>query len=51
MVRNKLAIERYVNLIVLSFLFVQIVLFINEKLSYYKFQSLQVTKRGISEQI
>lgn len=51
MVRNKLAIERYVNLIAISFSFVQIIPFLNDKFSEYKFQSPQTTKHAISDQI
>lgn len=51
MLRNKLAIERYVNLIAISFSFVQIIPFINGKFSSYRFQSPQTTKYAISDQI
>ena len=51
MVRNKLAIERYVNLIVISFSFVQVLPFINDNFSSHKFKSPQATKHAISDQI
>jgi hypothetical protein len=51
MVRSKTAIERYINLIAISFTFVCVLPFITETFSKYKFESPQVIKRLVSERI
>jgi len=51
MVRNKPAIERYVNLIGITFAFVQILPFISRRFEGYQFQSPQVIKRAVADQL
>ncbi|WP_242945097.1 hypothetical protein [Caminicella sporogenes] len=51
MVRSKIAIERYINLIAISFTFVCILPFTTETFANYKFKSPQVIKRLVSERI
>ncbi|SHH44751.1 hypothetical protein SAMN02745135_01654, partial [Caloranaerobacter azorensis DSM 13643] len=51
MVRNKEAIERFINLIAISFTFVSVLPFISNRFSDYKFESPQVIKRMISERV
>ena len=51
MVRNKNAIERYTNLLAVAFTFVNVLPFINNNYSSYKFQSPQVIKHAISAQL
>jgi hypothetical protein len=51
MVRNKKAIERYVNLLAISYTFVSILPFIDQRFEQYKFKSPQRIKRLIAEQI
>lgn len=51
MVRNKEAIERFINLIAISFTFVSVLPFISKNFSDYKFESPQVIKRIISERV
>lgn len=49
MVRNKQAIERYVNLLATAFAFVQVLPFVAQKFSEYQFQSPQTIKRVVSD--
>ena len=51
MVRNKTAIERYVNLIGIAFAFVQVLPFICKRFESYKFRSPQVIKRAFADQL
>lgn len=51
MVRNKLAIERYVNLLSIGFTFVCVLPFIDQRLKNYQFKSPQVIRREISSYI
>ena len=51
MVRNKLAIERYVNLISIGFTLVCVLPFLDKRLEAYQFQSPQVVRREIASQI
>lgn len=51
MVRNKDAIEKYVNLLSVSYTLVSILPFVEEKFKEYKFNSPQRIKRVIAEQI
>ena len=51
MVRNQKAIERYVNLLAIAFAFMQVLPFIHQKYDKYKFQSPQVVKRVVSDQL
>lgn len=51
MVRNQKAIERYVNLLAIAFAFMQVLPFIHQKYVDYKFQSPQVIKRVVSDQL
>lgn len=51
MVRNKIAIENYTNLLAIAYSFVVILPFIHKSFSKYKFQSPQETKNVISYQI
>jgi hypothetical protein len=51
MVRNKLAIERYVNLLAIAFAFVQVLPFISDRFSEYRFQSPQIIKHVVMEQL
>jgi hypothetical protein len=51
MVRNKKAIEHYVNLLVISFAFVQVLPFISSRFRHYRFQSPQMIKRAAAEQL
>ncbi|MBF8984909.1 transposase [Lutibacter sp. B2] len=48
MLRNKAAIERYSNLVAITFTFVSVLPFINESFSKYQFESPQKIKRTIS---
>ncbi|WP_236932638.1 hypothetical protein [Geosporobacter ferrireducens] len=51
MVRNKLAIERYVNLLAIGFTLVCVLLFLDERLKAWQFESPQAIKREIASQI
>ncbi|MPM97810.1 hypothetical protein SDC9_144990 [bioreactor metagenome] len=51
MVRTHNAIERYVNLIGISFAFVQVLPFICRRFEGYKFQSPQVIKHAVADQL
>lgn len=51
MVRNKLAIERYINLLSIGFTFVSTLPFVDQRFESYKFQSPQVIRREISSHI
>jgi len=51
MVRTHNAIERYVNLIGLSFAFVQVLPFICRIFERYRFQSPQVIKHAMADQL
>ena len=51
MVRTQAAIERYVNLISLTFAFVQILPFHCKQFKEYRFQSPQVIKRVVADQL
>ncbi|PRX13406.1 DDE superfamily endonuclease [Orenia metallireducens] len=51
MVRNKKAIERYVNLLAISYTFVSVLPFIDQKFEKYKFRSPQKIKRVLAENI
>lgn len=51
MVRNKTAIERYINLIAICFTFISVLPFITTTFSNHKFESPQVIKRLVSERI
>jgi len=50
MVRNKKAIENYINLLVISYSFAVVLPFINKPFSKYKFQSPQEIKNAIKYQ-
>jgi len=51
MVRNKLAIERYVNLLAIGFTLVCVLPFLNQRLKAWQFESPQAIRREISSQI
>lgn len=51
MVRKQKAIERYVNLLAIAFAFMQVLPFVHHKYYDYKFQSPQVVKRVVSDQL
>jgi hypothetical protein len=51
MVCNKNVIERYTHLLAVGFTFVNVLPFINNNYSSYKFQSPQIIKHGISAQL
>jgi len=51
MVRNKKAIERYVNLLAISYTFVSVLPFIDQKFEQYKFKSPQVIKRVVADKL
>ncbi|OCL26231.1 hypothetical protein U472_09470 [Orenia metallireducens] len=51
MVRNKKAIERYVNLLAITYTFVSVLPFIDLKFEQYKFKSPQVIKRTIADRL
>jgi len=51
MVRNKDAIERYVNLLAISYTFTCLLPFIDRKYAQYQFKSPQLVKRAVGEQI
>lgn len=51
MVRNKDAIERYVNLLAIAYTFTYVLPFIDRRYSEYQFKSPQLVKRAIGEQI
>lgn len=51
MVRNKKAIERYVNLLAISYTFVSVLPFIDQKFEQYKFESPQVVKRVVADKL
>lgn len=51
MVRNKLAIERYVNLLSIGYTFVCVLPFLNQRFRDYQFQSPQVIRREIASNI
>lgn len=51
MVRNKSSIERYANLLSIAYTFVCILPFIDQKFHKYQFQSPQLIKRTVGDQI
>jgi len=51
MVRNKIAIERYVNLLAIAFAFVQVLPFIAPRFYDYQFHSPQTVKRVVADQL
>ncbi|SNY27746.1 transposase, IS4 family [Orenia metallireducens] len=51
MMRNKKAIERYVNLLAISYTFVLVLPFIDQKFDKYKFKSPQVIKRVVADKL
>ncbi len=51
MLRNKVAIERYVNLLSIGFTFVCVLPFLNQRFKNYQFQSPQVIRREIASHI
>lgn len=51
MVRNKEAIERYANLLTIAYTFICVLPFIDPKFQRYQFESPQVIKRAVGEQI
>lgn len=51
MVRNKKAIENYVNLLAIAYSFVVVLPFMHKSFAKYKFQSPQVIKNAIAYQI
>ncbi|MFT9493717.1 IS701 family transposase [Anaerosolibacter sp.] len=51
MVRNKLAIERYVNLLAIGFTLVSVLPFLDQRLKAWQFESPQIIKREIASQI
>ena len=51
MVRTQAAIEHYVSLIGIAFAFVQVLLFIYVRFEDYKFQSPQVIKHEVVDQL
>lgn len=51
MVRNKDAIERYVNLLAIAYTFTCLLPFIDKKYAEYQFKSPQLVKRAVGEQI
>lgn len=51
MVRNREAIERYVNLLGIAYTFVMLLPFISEKYGKYQFESPQFIKRLVGEQL
>ncbi len=51
MVRNKLAIERYVNFLAIGFTLVCVLPFLDQRLKAWQFESPQAIKREISSQI
>ncbi|KXG74391.1 hypothetical protein [Thermotalea metallivorans] len=51
MVRNKDAIERYVNLLAIAYTFTCRLPFIDKKYAEYQFKSPQLVKRAVGEQI
>jgi len=51
MVRNQSAIERYVNLLTITFAFVQVLPFIAPRFCGYQFQSPQIVKHAVSDQL
>jgi hypothetical protein len=51
MVRNKEAIERYVNLLAIAYTFVVVLPFLHPKFSQYKLQSPQEIKNAVSYQL
>ncbi|HMB46319.1 MAG TPA: hypothetical protein VKL21_10915, partial [Candidatus Methanoperedens sp.] len=51
MVRNKQAIETYVNLLSVSFTFVSALPFMEKNYAKYKFESPQIIKRVISSHL
>lgn len=51
MVRNKEAIERYTNLLAIAYTFVSLLPFIDQRYKKYQFQSPQLLKRTVGEQI
>ncbi|HDR5039261.1 TPA: transposase [Bacillus anthracis] len=51
MVRNKDAIERYANPLVISYTFTCLLPFIDKKYAQYQFKSPQLVKRAVGEQI
>ena len=51
MVRNKEAIERYVNLLGIAYTFVTVLPFISKRYRKYQFESPQLIKRLVGEQL
>lgn len=51
MIRNQPAIERYVNLLAISFTFVQVLPFVAPRFYEYQFQSPQTVKRVVADQL
>ena len=51
MVRNKLAIERYVNLLAIGFTLVCVLPFLDQRFKAWQFESPQAIRREISSQI
>lgn len=51
MVRNKNAIERYINLLAIACTFMNLLPFMDQRYKKYKFQSPQLIKRDVGEQI
>ncbi len=51
MVRNKEAIERYVNLLGIAYTFVMVLPFISKRYEKYQFESPQLIKRLVGEQL
>lgn len=51
MVRNQRAIERYVNMLAITFSYVQILPFITPRFCKYQFQSPQTVKRAVADQL